>query len=217
MRSLSNDWYKDINSLIEKYLPNNEIQKYAYSYKTLDPNSTENNKLSQHSLKKTLQEKMKRNFKDKWLRDISECNKLEFYSDIKIKFKLEPYLNLVENGSHKNALTRLRISAHNLHIETGRCKRYDNDLNAYTNTSRGERKCPICTYDMEDQYHFLLSAQTIKSSGTHYLNTYQRHIKNSMKRTKRIKSNFFSTQKISRQSTNLPNLSVSHFKQNQKN
>ena len=52
--------------------------KYAYSYKTPDPKSTKNNKLSQHSLKKTLQEKMKQNFIDKWLRDISECNKLEF-------------------------------------------------------------------------------------------------------------------------------------------
>ena len=107
MKSLNNDWHKYINSVIETYLPNYEIQKYAYSYKTPDPNSTKNNKLTQHSLKKTLQEKIKQNFIDKWLRNISECNKLEFYSDIKSKFKIEPYLNLVENRSHKNALTRL--------------------------------------------------------------------------------------------------------------
>ena len=100
MKSLNNDWYKYINSFIEKYLSIDEIQKYAYSYKTPDPKSTENNKLSQHSLRKTLQERMKQNFIDKWLRDISECNKLEFYSDIKSKFKMEPYLNLVENRSH---------------------------------------------------------------------------------------------------------------------
>ena len=37
MKSLNNDWYKYINSLTEKYLPNDEIQKYAYSYKTQDP------------------------------------------------------------------------------------------------------------------------------------------------------------------------------------
>ena len=131
-------------------MPNDEIQKYAYSYKTPDPNSTKNNKFSQHSLKKTLQEKMKQNFIDKLLRDINESNKLEFYSEIKSKFKIEPYLNLVENRSHKNALTRLRISAHSLHIETGRYERYENDLKAYTNTPRGDRKCPICTDDMED-------------------------------------------------------------------
>ena len=137
-------------------------KKYAYSHKTPDPKSTENNKLSQHSLKKTLQEKMKQNFTDKWLRDISVCNKLEFKSDIKSKFKIEPYLNLVENRSHKNALTRLRISAHSLHIETGRYKRYDKDLKAYTNTPRGERKCPICTDDIEDEYHFLFKCTNNK-------------------------------------------------------
>ena len=113
MKSLNKDWYKYINPLIEKYLPSDEIQKYAYSYKTPDLKSTKNNKLSQHSLKKNLQKKMNI---DEWLKDISECNKLEFYSDIKSKFKVEPYLNLVENRSHKNALTRLNMSAHSLHI-----------------------------------------------------------------------------------------------------
>ena len=82
-------------------MPNDEIQKYAYSYKTPDPKSTKNNKLSQHSLKRTLQENLKQNFVDKWLRDIGECNKLEFYSDIKSKFKIEPYLNLVETNPTK--------------------------------------------------------------------------------------------------------------------
>ena len=134
MKSLNNDWHKYINSVIEKYLPNDEIQKYAYGYKTPDPKSTKNNKLSQHSLKKTLQEKIKQNSIDKWIRDISECNKLEFFSDTKNKLKVQPYLNLVENRSHKNALIRLRISAHSLHIETGHYKRYDIDLKIYKNT-----------------------------------------------------------------------------------
>ena len=38
MKSLNNDWYKYINSLVEKCLPNDEIQKYAvyaYSYKNM--------------------------------------------------------------------------------------------------------------------------------------------------------------------------------------
>ena len=105
---------------------------------------------------------MEQDFIDKWLRGINECNKLEFYSDIKSKFKIEPYLNLVENRSYKNALTRLRISAHSLHIETGRYERYDNYLKAYTNTPRGERKCPICTGDIKDEYHFLFNCTNNK-------------------------------------------------------
>ena len=115
---------------------------------------------------------MKENFIDKWLRNISECNKPEFYSDIKSEFKIEPYLNLVENRSHKNALTRLRISAHSLHIETGRYKRYDKDLKVYTNTPREERKCPICTDDIKDEYHFLFKCtnnKKLRNSFSEYL------------------------------------------------
>ena len=216
MKSLNNDWYKYINFLIGKYFPNDEIQKYAWSYKTPDLKSTKNNKLSQHRLKKTLQEKMKQNFIDKWLRDIIECNKLEFYSDIKSEFKIEPYLNLVENRSHKNTLTRQRIRVHSLHIEIGPYKRFDKSLKAYTNTPRGQRKYPICTDDIEDEYHFLFKC-TNKKKAQELIFEYLSETHKKMKRMKRTKSNFFSTQKTSRQSTNLPNLSISHFKQNQKN
>ena len=89
-QSLFSDFISGIRlsiNLFFLYLLDDEIQKYAYSYKTPDPKSTKNNRLSQHSLKKTLQEKMKQNFIDEWLRDISECSKLEFYLDIKSEFK----------------------------------------------------------------------------------------------------------------------------------
>ena len=56
----------------------------------------------------------------------------------------------------------------------------------------------------------------MKSSGTHFSDIYQKHIKSSMKRMKRIKPNSISAEKISRLSIDLPNLSVSDFKQNQK-
>ena len=59
-------------------------------------------------------------------------------------------------------MTRLRIGAHSLHVETGRYKRYDKDLKAYTNTPKGERKCPICTDDIEDEYHFLFKCTNNK-------------------------------------------------------
>ena len=87
MKSLNNDWYKYTNCLTEKYLLNDEIQESACSYKTPDPKSTKNNKLSQHSIKKTLQEKLKQNFIDKKLRDISECNKQEFIQISNVNLK----------------------------------------------------------------------------------------------------------------------------------
>ena len=112
-----------------------KIQNYVYRC----PKSKNNNKLSPHSTKKTLLEKMNQNCIDKWLRDISEYNKLELYSDIKSEFKIEPYLNLVENRPYKNALTGFRISAHSSHIETGRYKRFDKfdkNLKAYSKNPR---------------------------------------------------------------------------------
>ena len=47
-------------------------------------------------------------------------------------------------------------------VKTGRYKRYDNDIKAYTNTPRGERKYPVCTDDIEEQYHFLFKCTNNK-------------------------------------------------------
>ena len=50
--------------------------------------------------------------------------KLNFYSEIKEKCTFEKYLDSIDNRHHNAALTKLKISAHRLHIETGRHKRY---------------------------------------------------------------------------------------------
>ena len=43
------------------------------------------------------------------------------------EYKFENYLQ-IKDRKHKAALTKLRISAHKLHIETGRYRKYDRDL-----------------------------------------------------------------------------------------
>jgi hypothetical protein len=72
---------------------------------------------------------VKSKFEDFWLRKIKSSkidkdgryhNKLEFYSSIKGSFKKEPYIDFVPNRSQRADLTRLRISASRLAIETGR-------------------------------------------------------------------------------------------------
>ena len=157
---------------------------------------------------------MDQNFIDKWLRDINECNKLEFCSDIKSEFKIEPYLNFGENRCDKNALTRLKIMVHNLHIETGSYKRYDKDLKAYTSTPRGERKCPTCRDDIEDEYHFLFKCtnnEKLRNSSFKYLSETNEefHEKNEKDKIKLL-FNSKSKQTINK-------LSISQFKQNQNN
>ena len=54
---------------------------------------------------------------------------------------------------------KLRISAHRLHIETGRYKRYDYNLHRYVSTPRETRPCSVCVNEIEDEYHFLFECQ----------------------------------------------------------
>ena len=55
-----------------------------------------------------------------WKVRLEESSKLEFYREAKPDYELEKYLFLVKDRRHKSALTKLRINAHKLHIETGR-------------------------------------------------------------------------------------------------
>lgn len=93
------------------------------------------------------------NFMSNCIREIqnSEKNpKLRTYKLFKTEFKLENYLIMSNNYNHTVSLARLRISSHNLAIETGR----------YTKpkTPIIDRKCIHCSMnEVETEQHFLLS------------------------------------------------------------
>ena len=55
--------------------------------------------------------------------DNLQHNKLLTYSSCKCHFNLEPYITLVQNWNQRCNLTRLRVSAHHLGVETQRYKR----------------------------------------------------------------------------------------------
>ena len=95
-------------------------------------------------------------------KDIGSSSKLNFYGEIK-KYTFENYLDFIDNRQHKTALTKLRISAHRLHTETRRYKRYDYNLRRYINTPREERTCSVCVYEIEDKYHFLFECEKNKA------------------------------------------------------
>ena len=46
--------------------------------------------------------------------------KLRTYTTFKVHFGFENYLSVIGNFEHRRCLTKLKISAHRLHIETGR-------------------------------------------------------------------------------------------------
>ena len=79
--------------------------------------------------------------------DINNYNRLITYARFKHEFHRENYLDFKANKKYKVALTRFRLSSHDLRIERGR----------YENIARAERICKFCNMSMiENEYHFLL-------------------------------------------------------------
>ena len=72
---------------------------------------------------------------------------LDTYCKLKTHFGCEKYINEIRNFSYRRSITRFRISAHRLKIETGR----------YIKLDRSERLCTKCsTGAIEDEQHFLM-------------------------------------------------------------
>ena len=63
------------------------------------------------------------NYLQKWYAEINNSSRLQSYCIFKHSFETESYLNTLAEKEYRVALSRFRISAHNLEIETGR---YDN-------------------------------------------------------------------------------------------
>ena len=79
---------------------------------------------------------------------------------------IEPYL-YITNRNHRQALTRFRLSAHHLHIETGR----------WSKTPVENRICKMCdNQDIEDEQHFLLSCPSFSELRTDLLTTANQEI-----------------------------------------
>jgi hypothetical protein len=91
-------------------------------------------------------------FKNKFLEEwekkknsIDNNSKLEFYASYKTHFVMEKYLSILD-FKLRNAITKLRVSAHRLPIETGR----------YHKTPTIERTCTLCGNGVGDEIHYLL-------------------------------------------------------------
>ena len=84
---------------------------------------------------------------------ITENRKINLYASIKSIYKFESYLDYIQDFTVRCILAKLRISAHNLQIETGRFSE--------NKTPRGERFCPYCKtsdiFKVEDEVHFLVT------------------------------------------------------------
>ena len=79
-----------------------------------------------------------------------EGGKLRTYATFKTNIGMERYLTEIKQVTHRTQMTKLRISDHNLLIETGR----------YQGLRREERLCPFCKNCVENETHFLIICPT---------------------------------------------------------
>ena len=78
--------------------------------------------------------------------------KCRFYAKFKFQFRMEPYLDLIDNYHLRKSLARFRTSSHALNIETVRYKKKELTINQY----EYQLLCPYCL-ETENESHFLLS------------------------------------------------------------
>ena len=105
-------------------------------------------------------------FKACWEHEKSVSSKLSFYHVIKKKFARESYLDIVNKFSHRYSTTKLRISAHDLEIETGR----------YHNIPRDQRVCSWCNIRqgqqfIEDENHVLFNCDMYAKIRSSFINS----------------------------------------------
>ena len=92
---------------------------------------------------------LEKRFKEIWYNEINNLDKnpsLRTYCQLKIEYKLDPYLALIKNYKYRNALSRLRVNSHLLEIERGR------HTNPLTPVER--RLCSHCSV-VETEFHFV--------------------------------------------------------------
>ena len=71
------------------------------------------------------------------LKTSSEQGKLRFYYKIKMEFKIERYLSVIQNLKTKSCVAKFKISAHKFPIETGRHKNIERQNCIRTLCERG--------------------------------------------------------------------------------
>ena len=109
--------------------------------------------ISKHELQTEVKQKVNLLYDEIWTTELAKStkgnagnSKLRTYKGFKTVLKAEKYLSGIRVRAHRIALTKLRASAHQLRIETGRYQKLDEI----------ERKCLLCNSgEIESEIHFV--------------------------------------------------------------
>ena len=92
---------------------------------------------------------------------LNDTGKLRFYSKICTSFDLKQYLSFDLPKFNRSLITKIRISAHQLAIETGRYMKPPLPV--------PERFCKNCKNKVEDEKHFILYCPLYKNLRNKYI------------------------------------------------
>ena len=114
-------------------------------------------------LYKVIEQRFMDVYKQNILSYINESARGNLYRHLVDNFCLQFYLCKPIDFQYKKFITRFRISAHNLNIETGR----------YYNENRNNRLCTLCNLnDIEDEFHFILKCPFYHDIRIKYIKKY---------------------------------------------
>ena len=118
-------------------------------------------KICQTSLERRFDEQLKLDlFQDK---DTHNGNKLRTFRQFKCEVRREKYLCYINNISLRKNISKLRLSAHNLPIETGRYKRPEK-------IPPDQRYCEECNMNMVgDEFHIVMQCPKYQHSREGFL------------------------------------------------
>ena len=134
-------------SFLDSFTEMNQLNNYQMGVKNLlhflnFPHTWENFYGNAKQIKTALQN----NFITFWTSEINdkEHSRYQFYASVKKSFHIENYLVYIRDFTLRAALSRLRMSSHNLMIEKGR----------HLGLRKEDRVCDFCQV-LEDENHFI--------------------------------------------------------------
>jgi hypothetical protein len=104
-------------------------------------------------------------FTQNWSSDLESNQVLHLYKHLKHHIEYAEYLSILSRKNYRSVITKFRISAHCLRIETGRY--------GQNRIERGERTCNVCqSRDIEDEFHMICVCPCYRLIRKRYIDKY---------------------------------------------
>ena len=95
-----------------------------------------------------------------WRTGMSQSSSMQLYANLKTIYERSSFISVLENKYQRNIIAKIRLSSHELKIETGR----------HNKTERKNRICDLCSLnDIEDEFHFTLICPIYKDLRLKYI------------------------------------------------